>query len=101
MDKILVHEQSLTNQLCEGLSHVPRITVYKVKDRSRQVPVISFNLEGHTPGEVGAILDQAFDIKVRTGLHCAPVTHRTLGTFPLGTISVPFQDPNTNVAVAW
>ena len=86
MDKILMHEQSLTNQLFEGLSHVPRITVYKVKDRSRQVPVISFNLEGHTPGEVGAILDQAFDIKVRTGLHCAPVTHRTLGTFPLGTI---------------
>ena len=86
MDKILKHEQSLTNQLFEGLSHVPRITVYKVKDRSRQAPVVSFNLEGHTPGEVGAILDQAFDIKVRTGLHCAPVTHRTLGTFPLGTI---------------
>jgi len=86
MDKILVHEQSLTNQLFEGLSHVPRITVYKVKDISRQAPVISFNLEGHTPGEVGAILDQAFDIKVRTGLHCAPAAHRTLGIFPLGTV---------------
>ena len=33
-----------------------------------------------------AILDQAFDIKVRAGLHCAPVAHKTLGTFPWGTV---------------
>jgi len=86
MEKILVHEQSLTDRLLEGLSRIPGITVYKFKDRAKQAPVISFNLEGHTPGEMGAILDQAFDIKVRTGLHCAPAAHRTLGTFPLGTI---------------
>ena len=86
--KILGHEQLLTERLLEGLSHVPRVTVYKVKDRSEQAPVVSFNLEGSTPGESGTILDQAFDIKVRTGLHCAPAVHRTIGTFPLGTIRV-------------
>jgi selenocysteine lyase/cysteine desulfurase len=32
------------------------------------------------------ILDQAFDIKVRTGLHCAPSVHRLIGTFPHGTV---------------
>ena len=88
MDKIVEHEQSLTNQLLEGLACTSRVTVYKVKDISRQAPVISFNLENSTPGEVGTILDQAFDIKVRTGLHCAPAVHRTIGTFPLGTIRV-------------
>ncbi len=36
--------------------------------------------------EGGAVLDSVFDIKVRTGLHCAPVAHKTLGTYPLGTI---------------
>ncbi len=85
-EKILVHEQSLTDQLLEGLSHIPLATVYNVKDRSKQAPIISFNLEGSEPGEVGAVLDQAFDIKVRTGLHCAPAAHKTFGTFPLGTI---------------
>ena len=35
---------------------------------------------------MGAILDQAFDIKVRTGLHCSPAAHKTLGTFPKGTV---------------
>jgi cysteine desulfurase/selenocysteine lyase len=85
-EKILVHEQSLVDRLLEGLSRIPRLTVYRVNDRSRQAPIISFNLEGHTPGEGGAILDQAFDIKVRTGLHCASAAHKTLGTYPLGTI---------------
>jgi len=86
MRKILEHEQSLTDQLLEGLACTSGVTVYKVKDISGQAPVVSFNLEGSTPGEVGTILDQAFDIKVRTGLHCAPAAHRTIGTFPLGTI---------------
>jgi len=85
-EKILAHEQSLIDRLIEGLSPIPGVILYADKDRSKQAPIVSFNLEGHTPGEVGAILDQAFDIKVRTGLHCAPAAHKTLGTFPSGTI---------------
>lgn len=86
MAKILMYEKSLTEQLLEGLSHIPRVTVYGVKDRAKQAPIVSFNLEGYEPAEVGTILDQAFDIKVRTGLHCALAAHKTLGTYPLGTI---------------
>ena len=86
VEKILAHEHSLANQLLEGLACISGVTVYKVKDKSRQAPVVSFNLEDSTPGEAGAILDQTFDIKVRTGLHCTPAAHRTLGTLPLGTI---------------
>lgn len=86
MENILAHEQSLTDRLLEGLSRIPQVTLYKVRDRSRQAPIVSFNLNGTEPGEAGAILDQAFNIKARTGLHCAPVAHKVLGTFPLGTI---------------
>ena len=56
------------------------------KDKSKQAPVISFNIQGYEPGEVGAILDQMFDIKVRAGLHCAPAAHKTIGTYPFGTV---------------
>jgi selenocysteine lyase/cysteine desulfurase len=52
----------------------------------KQAPILSLTIDGAEPGEVGAILDQAFNIGVRTGLHCAPVAHKTFGTFPLGTI---------------
>jgi len=65
---------------------IPEIVLYISKDRLKQAPVISFNIKGFTPGDVGTILDQTFDIKVRTGLHCAPMMHKTIGTFPLGTI---------------
>ena len=42
--------------------------------------------EALTPQELGAILDTSFEIAVRPGLHCAPYIHRTLGTFPNGTL---------------
>ena len=86
MDTIHTHDQYLADRLIEGLSHIPGVTLYAAKDRTKQAPVISFNIEGYGPGEAGVILDQTFDIKVRTGLHCAPAAHRTLGTYPSGTI---------------
>ena len=86
LDKIRAHEQYLMDKLIKGLSNIPGLILYKARDGSKQAPVISINIDGYEPGEVGAILDQAFDIKVREGLHCAPAAHKTLGTYPLGTI---------------
>jgi len=86
LEKIRTREQSLTDTLIEGLSKITGITLYIAKNSLMQAPVISFNIKGFTPGDVGTILDQTFDIKVRTGLHCAPMMHKAVGTFPLGTI---------------
>ena len=86
LEKICAHEQYLTGRLLEGLSNIPGVALYSAKDKSKQAPVISFNIEGYEPAEVGVILDQAFDIKVRTGLHCSPAAHKTIGTYPLGTV---------------
>jgi cysteine desulfurase family protein len=86
LERIRTHEQELTDRLIKSLSHIPGIILYRAKDSLKQTPIISLNIEGYEPGEVGAILDQEFDIKVRAGLHCAPAAHRTLGTYPLGTI---------------
>jgi len=95
LERISAHGQYLTNRLIEGLANIPRINLYMAKNRSKQAPVVSFNIEGYEPGEVGVILDQAFDIKVRTGLHCAPRAHRTLGTYPLGTVRLSLGYFNT------
>ena len=88
LEKILAHEQSLTARLLDGLSRISGVTVYGAKDKADQAPIVSFTTDRSGPGDVGAILDQAFDIKVRAGLHCAPVAHRTMGTFPQGTIRI-------------
>ena len=86
LDKIHNHELNLTRALIEGLTAISGVTVYHAGDLIRQAPVMSFNIEGYEPGEVGVILDQAFDIKTRSGLHCSPLAHKTLGTYPRGTI---------------
>ena len=86
LERIRAHEKTLVDELIEGLTNIAGITLFTAKDKTKQAPVISFNIEGFEPGEVGAILDQAFDIKVRAGLHCAPAAHKTFGTFPRGTV---------------
>ena len=86
LDKIIAHEKFLTDKLIAGLRVIPGVTLYLPKDLSPIAPVVSFNIKGYQPGEVGTILDQAFDTKVRAGLQCAPAAHKTLGTFPSGTV---------------
>lgn len=82
------HEQELTRQLLDGLRPIPGVAIHGPADPERQVGVISLTLAGRDPAEVGFRLDREFDIVVRVGLHCAPDAHRTIGTFPGGTIRV-------------
>ncbi len=95
IERIRIHEQSLLDQLLQGLSQIPGIMLYQPQDMRRRAPIVSFNLLGWEPAEVGAILDQAFDIKVRTGLHCAAAAHKTLGTYPHGSIRISLGYFNT------
>jgi selenocysteine lyase/cysteine desulfurase len=62
--------------------------VFGHRDPSRRVGTLSFRSEALPAAELGGILDQAFDVAVRPGLHCAPYIHRSLGTFPEGTVRV-------------
>lgn len=52
----------------------------------RQTAVLSMNIEGKSPSRVGQILDRDYGIQTRIGLHCAPSAHRSIGTFPDGTV---------------
>ena len=86
--KTSYHQQCLLDQLLEGLTQIPAIVLYKPQKASKQVSIVSFNLKGWDPTEVGAVLDQAFDIKARTGLHCAAAAHKTLGSYPQGSVRI-------------
>lgn len=80
------HEMALCERLLNGLQDIPGVTVYGPRAASRQTATVSFNLAGLQPSEVGLRLDEEFGILCRVGLHCAPAAHRTLGTFPGGTV---------------
>ncbi len=82
------HEVELVERLWGRLEQMPGYQVFGHRDHSRRVGAISFRSEALAAPELGGILDQAFDIAVRPGLHCAPYIHRSLGTFPDGTVRV-------------
>jgi len=86
VEDIRVHGVELTRRLIEGLSDIPGVILYGGHDSEMQTATVSFNVEGLAPSEVGLRLDEESGIMSRVGLHCAPAAHRTIGTFPIGTV---------------
>lgn len=88
LDAIRKHEVQLTERLWHRLEELGGFEVFGHRDPSRRVGTLSFRSQTLPAAELGGILDQAFDIAIRPGLHCAPYIHRSLGTFPDGTVRV-------------
>lgn len=86
MDRIREREQLLVRRLRDGLTTIDGIIVYGPRGNDERVPVLSVNVEGMDSAEVGHILDRAFDVAIRPGLHCAPLAHKTIGTLDGGTV---------------
>jgi cysteine desulfurase family protein len=86
VEAIRAHDLELTRALIEGLAAVPGVTVYGPADAAQRTATVSFTVGKRTVSEIGLRLDDEFDVLCRVGLHCAPVAHRTLGTFPEGTV---------------
>ncbi len=84
----LEHEQQMVQTLIDRFAEDERFTVYGTRDATRRVGTVSLNINGFDAPDVGSILDDSFGIAVRPGLHCAPYTHRRLGTFPDGAVRV-------------
>ena len=74
------HEMSLTVELFGGLAEIDGVEVYGPEDPARRVGVVSIRVREFDPQEVAAMLDATHSIAVRSGLHCAPLMHRALGT---------------------
>jgi len=87
LTKISQRKRALRDRVFRGFSDLDRITVYGDNGKNSILPVISFNIEGKLPSEVGYILNQQ-EIYVRVGLQCSPMAHKTIGTFPRGTVRV-------------
>ena len=87
------HIKELTDYLVDGLSKNPDVTVFTT---NQQLGLVSFVVEGYDSGDIGQILDDEFDIAVRTGYHCAPYIHKYLQDIPYaGTVRVGIGPFNT------
>ena len=76
----------LLTTLRNGLAMLDSIETYGAEDIRDHVGLMTINVRGMDPGDVGAILEADFGIAMRVGLHCAPLVHESIGTFPRGGV---------------
>ncbi len=84
----LEHERRLLGRLVEAIADLPGVQIVGELDPWRRTGTLSILVDGYSPEEAAAVLDESFGIAVRGGLHCAPYAHRSMGTFPGGTVRV-------------
>ncbi len=79
----------------DGLKDIPGIRVPGPDDEEKRVGVISVDFLRRDNADVAFLLEEEYGILVRCGLHCAPDAHKTLGTFPEGTVRFSFSEYTT------
>ena len=95
VETIRCKEESLTKKFLQGLASLEGITIHGPTGAAGRTAVVSFNIAGISPSEAALEFEERFRILCRPGLHCAPAAHRTIGTFPQGTIRFSFGYFNT------
>jgi selenocysteine lyase/cysteine desulfurase len=84
-------EKFLTRKLVNEMKDIYGIELYLPKDEEKHVGIISLNMQDYNPNELGQVLDEDFNIAVRTGFHCAPLIHNFINTENKGgTVRIGF-----------
>lgn len=96
------HEMILCQRFLKGIEEIPGVRLCGTTDLSRRVGVISVDFLNHDNAEAAFALEMNHGILTRCGLHCAPSAHKTLDTFPRGTVrfSLGFSSTEADVNVA-
>lgn len=92
IETIRQKEESLLKMFEERVRNMPGVTVYGSDNKTA---ICALNIVGRDCVEVAQILDEEYDIAVRSGLHCAYLAHKTLGTEKVGTVRFSFGFFNT------
>ena len=97
IENIHAHEMELCKAFIEKIDALQneKICLVGVRDMNKRGPVVSFDFIGEDNAEVSFKLDSEYGISTRCGMHCAPNAHKTLETYPQGTVRFAFGFKNT------
>lgn len=98
MEKVRVHEEALTRHFLDGLKPMEEAGLLRIVGKQTEkgrTGVVSVQTLTVPLAQAAFALDSQYGIQTRVGLHCAPSAHKTLGTFPEGTIRFSFGWFNT------
>lgn len=86
LETIKKHKLRLTSRFYRGIKDLPNIDIAGPGLNTARTSTISLTFADVDPAEVSVLLDREYDIMTRSGLHCAPLAHKELGTYPEGTL---------------
>lgn len=95
MDKIREHEEALCRYALDELLKIDDIIIYGSMDAKKRTSTILFNIKNVDSSELGFYLDFEKSIVTRTGIHCAPLAHQTVGSHPHGGVRISIGYFNT------
>lgn len=95
MEKLHQKKMELTQYFLEQVKEFSEIQIIGKKGIENRVAVVSLDFLNMDNAEAAFKLEQEYGIMTRVGLHCAPAAHRTLGTYPQGTVRFAFSAFNT------
>lgn len=84
IERIAAHEMDLVRAFLDGVSDVEGLTYFGPQGVRNRMGVFSVRIDGLAPQEFSAILETSYGILTRSGLHCAPFAHETIGTLDTG-----------------
>lgn len=99
VEQIRQNEITLIEKLIKGLKEIPQVKLYGPENQGDRIATLSFNVAQLSPSDMASRLEKEFSILCRPGLHCAPAAHRTLGTFPEGTVRFGLSAFNTEAEI--
>ena len=99
VEQIRQNEMALIIKLIKGFKKIPQVKLYGPELQENRIAALSFNFPHLSPSNGALRLEKEFSILCRPGLHCAPAAHRTLGTFPEGTIRFGLSAFNTEAEI--
>lgn len=103
IDKIRTHELTLTQQFLDGLRQLEAQGLLRIvgkRNCNDRLGVVSIATKKMDIAELAFVLADKYAIATRVGLHCAPHAHKTLGTYPTGTLRFSFGWHNTDTEVS-
>lgn len=86
VERIRLHEHGLAERARMQLSELPGCCLYGPLSEEQRSAVVSFTVEGWDSSALAFMMDQQYGIALRSGLQCAPHAHRTIGSYPGGTV---------------
>jgi len=94
VDEIREKEITLMRRFYDQVKSIPGVRIYGDFKQEQRAAVVALNLGDEDSGEGSDYLAREHEIYTRSGGHCAPLMHETLGTREQGAVRFSFSHFN-------